>query len=78
VTWLAALTHCFPNRWRGLAASAGSGLRRLLDSDEDLQEATFICASGLLARRQTTADQLRDIGRRLLVFAVEPLERRGL
>jgi hypothetical protein len=76
--WLAALTRCFPNRWRELAASTGSGLRRLLDSDEDLQEATFISANGLLSRRQATAGQLADIGRRLLVFAVEPIERHGL
>jgi hypothetical protein len=75
--WLAALARGFPNRWRELAASTGAGLRRLLDSDEDLQEATFICANGLLSRRQATASQLRNIGRRLLVFAVEPLERRG-
>jgi hypothetical protein len=75
--WSGALTHCFPNRWRELAASAGSGLRRLLGSDEDLQEATFICANGLLSHRQATAGQLRDIGRRLLVFGVEPLERDG-
>jgi hypothetical protein len=75
--WAEALAHRFPNRWRELAASAGSGLRRLLDSGEDLQEATFICANGLLSRRQATADQLQDIGRRLLAFAVEPLERSG-
>lgn len=75
--WAGALAHCFPNRWRGLAASAGSGLRRLLDSGEDLQEATFICANGLLSRRQATAGQLRDIGRRVLAFAVEPLEGLG-
>jgi hypothetical protein len=75
--WSRALACCFPNRGRELAESAGSGLRRLLDSDEDLQEATFICANGLLSRRQATAGQLRDIGRRLLVFGVGPLERHG-
>ena len=75
--WSGALAHCFPNRWRELAASTGSGLRRLLESDEDLQEATFICANGLLSRTQATAGQLGDIGRRLLVFGVGPLERHG-
>lgn len=75
--WSAALRQCFPHRWRELAASAGDGLRKLLASGEDLQEAAFLCANGLLSRRNATADQLRDIGRRLLVFAIEPLEQTG-
>jgi hypothetical protein len=73
--WLAALRHRFPHRWPDLAASAGQGLRRLLDSAENLQEATQICANGLLAHRRATAEQLRDAGRRLQVFAIEPLAR---
>lgn len=75
--WTKALQHCFPNHWRALAASAGAGLRKLLDSGEDLQEATFICANGLLSRKALSADQLGSIGRRLLAFAVEPLEKLG-
>ncbi|HEV2436157.1 MAG TPA: hypothetical protein VG077_09165 [Verrucomicrobiae bacterium] len=75
--WAAALKHRFPHRWRRLAATTGDGLRKLVASGEDLQEAAFLCANGLLSRRNTTADQLRDIGRRLLAFAVEPLEQTG-
>jgi hypothetical protein len=75
--WAKALRHCFPRRWREIAASAGSGLRRLLESGGDLQEATFICANGLLSRRASSAEQLKTIGRRLLAFGVEPLERLG-
>jgi hypothetical protein len=73
--WSAALKRCFPHRWRELAATAGDGLRKLLASGEDLQEAAFLSANGLLSGRNATPDQLRDIGRRLLVFAIEPLER---
>jgi hypothetical protein len=75
--WSGALQHCFPHRWRGLAATTGDGLRKLLASAEDFQEATFLCANGLLSGRNATADQLRDIGLRLLTFAIEPLEQSG-
>jgi hypothetical protein len=76
-SWSAALQHCFPNRWRELATTAGEGLRKLLSSNEDLQEATFLCANSLLSRRNVTGGQLHDIGLRLLTFAVEPLEKMG-
>ena len=76
-SWKMALQHCFPHRWHKLAANVGEGLRRLLESPEDLQEAAYHCVNGLLSRRNTTADQLMDAGRRLLVFAVEPLEDLG-
>jgi len=72
--WKKALIQCFPRRWAEIAASAGSGLRRLLESGEDLQEATDICASGLLSRKRMSADQLRATGERLLALGVEPLE----
>jgi hypothetical protein len=75
--WARALQACFPHRWRGLASTSGDGLRKLLASGEDLQEATFHCANGLLSRRRRTAEELRATGRRLLTFAVEPLEEVG-
>jgi hypothetical protein len=75
--WDKALQDCFPHRWRELASTAGDGLRKLLASGEDLQEATFHCANGLLSRRRRTADELLATGRRLLTFAVEPLEQIG-
>lgn len=75
--WTAALKNRFPHRWRELASTAGDGFRKLLDSGEDLQEATYFCANGLLSRRNATAGQLRNLGRRLLAFAVEPLQEIG-
>jgi len=75
--WAKALQSCLPSHRRALAASAGAGLRRLLGSDEDLQEAAVICANGLLSRQAMSAEQLRLIGQRVLAFAVEPLEALG-
>ncbi|HTV41622.1 MAG TPA: hypothetical protein VMF08_13655 [Candidatus Sulfotelmatobacter sp.] len=71
--WIAALQQRFPKNGRQLARTAGRGLRRLLDSAEDLQEAAYLCANGMLSRRNVTPDQLRDTGRRLLTFAIDPL-----
>ena len=75
--WAAAVRQCFPHRWREFAAAAGEGLRKLLASGEDLQEATVLCANGLLSRHKPTASQLNDIGQRLVAFAIEPLEKMG-
>jgi hypothetical protein len=73
--WRRALMDRFPNGWREIAGSAGAGLRKLLASPEDLQEATELCAVGLLSSRPRSADQLKATGERLLGFAVEPLEK---
>jgi len=75
--WARALQDRFPERWRESAASAGAGLRKLLASDEDLQEATYLCANGLLSGRNITAEQLRSSGQRLVAFAIESLEELG-
>jgi hypothetical protein len=75
--WVAALRQCFPHRWRELARTVGEGMRKLLASGEDLQEATFLCANGLLSRNKPTASQLNDFGERLLQDAIEPLEQMG-
>ncbi len=72
--WALALERCFPRRWRELAATCGAGLRKLLASGEDLQEAAVLCGQGLLSRRPPTADELEAGGRRLMAFAIEPLE----
>ena len=58
-----------------LCASAGSGLRQLLESQSDLDEAAYSCASGLLATYRLSAQQLRAAGMRLLQDAISPLEK---
>jgi hypothetical protein len=75
--WEKALEHCFPHRWQKLAAVAGAGLRELLASPADLQQAVETCANGLLSGRNVTTEQLNDTGQRLLTFAVVPLEERS-
>jgi hypothetical protein len=72
--WQAALRKRFPKNWPTLAAQAGNGLRALLASPPDLEQATRLCNDGLLARRPVSARNLEATGRRLLVDAVEPLE----
>jgi hypothetical protein len=68
--WADALRNCFPRRCHDIAPSAGDGLRKLLESPEDLQEAFFHCQNGLLSGRGVTVEQLRATGERLLVVTV--------
>ncbi len=72
--WAAALQRRFPDDWQALAARAGNGLRQLLASPVDLEEAAHSCTSGLLAGRGLSVEQLQNTGRRLMQDAVEPLE----
>jgi hypothetical protein len=72
--WEQALKKRFPDEWRGLAANCGSGIRKLLGSDPDFNEAWHTCRYGLLASLHVGAEQLRIAGQRLLQDAVEPLE----
>ncbi|MBI4702993.1 MAG: hypothetical protein HY744_17900 [Deltaproteobacteria bacterium] len=75
--WERGLQSCFPSRWRRLARSVGSGLRRLLESRPDLEEAHHTCVYGLLRSRPATVEELEIAGRRVLQDAVEPVERLG-
>lgn len=72
--WQAALEACFPLEWKAIASNAGSGLRALLNSDEDLEQAQYTCANGLLASQPPTLDELRTAADRLLGDAIERLE----
>ena len=75
--WQKAIQQCFPQRWRELARTTGDGLRKLVASGEDMQEAVFLCANSLLQGRNATSSQLTDIGKRLIQDAIEPLENWG-
>ena len=72
--WHAALQNCFPHRWRDLAAHSGDGIRALLASPQDLQQAADICSRGLLHFQPVNAEQLSATARRLLMFAVQELK----
>jgi hypothetical protein len=75
--WKTSLQSCFPTGWHALASSTGEGLRKLLGSPGDLQEAAVFCNNGLLSQHPKTAEQLRGSGSRLLAYAVEPIEKLG-
>ena len=73
-TWLPALKHCFPTQWATLAPGLGGGLRELLNSQEDFEQAYVSCVNGLLSSVPTTVTQLRSTANRLLGDVIEPLE----
>lgn len=71
--WRLGLEACFPGTWRELATNAGRGVRALLDSEVDLQEAVFTANNGLLANRNVDAAAFRVTGERLIAFVADPL-----
>lgn len=73
--WRQALEAVFPAERNTLAMRLGDGLRQLLASDEDLDQAVVICNAGLLSSIPVTVDQLRATGERLMIDAVRPIER---
>ena len=75
--WQPALQARFPSDWRDLALRADTGLRKLLDNPNDLDEARHTCEFGLLSSQPPNADQLRIVGQRLLLDAIEPLKERA-
>ncbi|MDP8239178.1 MAG: hypothetical protein P9X24_08815 [Candidatus Hatepunaea meridiana] len=75
--WEEAFRNCFPDEWQRLAASTGSGLRELLNSELDFQEVYFTCINSFLASRGVTPEQLKSTGERLLIFTIELFEERG-
>ena len=76
-TWAEALQKRYPDGWRDLCSRSGAGLRQLLESHADLDEAAYSCSKGLLKVFRPDATRLRDAGLRLIQDAVEPLEAMG-
>ena len=72
--WWSDLRACFGSEAAELASRAGNGLRELLASTSDLDEARHTCEWGLLASHPPTSEQLRARGLRLIQDAIEPLE----
>lgn len=72
--WMEALTAKYPSRARALALVAGSGLRQLLLSEEDMDQAILTCNLGLLSSMEVTRDMLAGTGQRVLAEVIEPLE----
>ncbi len=68
-----ALRDRLPDRARNLALGACTGLRELMASDGDRDEALAICNRGLLASMEVGRDAFAAIGRRVIQQVIEPL-----
>jgi len=73
--WITALKKCFPHHWRDLTSRIGKGIRALIASPQDLQQAAEIANRGLLAGRPVTAETLRAIAEQLLGTVVTDVEK---
>jgi hypothetical protein len=76
---LRAITNAIPDECRGditvigsLASETGAGLRALLGSEEDLEQAAWANNAGLLASEPASPEELKFTALRLLQDAIEP------
>jgi hypothetical protein len=69
-----ALQARFPEHAKSLALQAGAGIRALMASAGDRDEALAICNMGLLASQEVGRDAFAATGRRLIQQVIEPLE----
>ena len=72
--WIAALKGRFPNHWQELALHAGDGIRALLASPQDLQQAAEIANRGLLAGKPVNEQTLRATAEQFLAFVIDELD----
>jgi hypothetical protein len=72
--WLRALQTLFPRKWPDLAKRSGNGMRAMLESETDLDQALSTCNNGLLASKQVTREQLRATAKRLLEIVIAEIE----
>jgi hypothetical protein len=73
-----ALHARFPARAKHLALSAGAGIRALMASAGDRDEALSVCNKGLLASLEVSRDAFAATGRRFLQQVIEPLEEQAM
>lgn len=69
-----ALHARFPSRARLLALTAGAGIREMMASNGDRDEALSICNKGLLASLEVSREAFAATGRRFIQQVIEPLE----
>jgi hypothetical protein len=74
IEWHEALTKYFPEEVHDLASKASGGLRELLSSTDDFDEAYHTCTNGLLSALSVDQPTLRETGERILGDACERLE----
>lgn len=71
--WDAALRRSYPHDFARLATVAGDGLRELMSSRVDLENARHALAFGILANTGVTTDQLRALADELLADTLPAL-----
>lgn len=74
IDWEFALKNRFRDEWESLVKNVGLGLRALLLSKVDMNEAHHTCVYGLLSSFGVGEAELREVGERILGDAVERLE----
>lgn len=72
--WVDALRSRFPAQLDRLAPTVGNGLRALLASENDLEQAAHTCNHGLLVGALVTTRELDFTGRRFMQDVVEAFE----
>lgn len=75
--WAEALEARYPMEAPELAVRAGTGLRELLASPDDLHQAHITCSRGLLASIDVRLEALQATGERLMADVIEPLEEKA-
>lgn len=72
--WTRALQTRFPGTWREFARRTGDGVKALLASEPDFDQAVTTCNNGLLASRRVEREPLRVTADRLLQLVVTDVE----
>lgn len=75
--WIEALQSLHSSEWTELARAAGGGIRALLGSEGDLREALDVSLAGLLASANVSLEEFRIEAERLLIDAIDQLERKA-
>ena len=76
--WVNALKSRFPTQFDRLALTVGNGLRALLASENDLEQAAHTCNHGLLVDDVVTTRELEFTGRRFMQDVIEPFDQLAL
>ena len=76
--WVNALKSRFPTQFDRLALTVGDGLRALLASENDLEQAAHTCNHGLLVDDVVTTRELEFTGRRFMQDVIEPFDQLAL
>jgi hypothetical protein len=74
--WVDALESRFPMQFDRLAPIVGNGLRALLASENDLEQAVHTCNHGLLVDEVVTVRELKQTGLRFMQDVIDVFEQK--